>query len=379
MTWSRFDDRYDEHEQVEDAWFSFPANPVGLHVMATTACNRWNSDGVIKPRWLLTKLPDGKIRERILAAMVKYELFDLIPAGETRDYATGDGEVVTLGPFDSERYVVHGFFKFHDSAEKRGRDREWDRRRKELERDRDLVEAIRSRDQDRCRYCGLLVNWRDRRSPKGGTYDHVTPRGDNSLENVVVACRGCNGRKGARTPAEANMPLLAPGQIAAKSRLDVSSRGSRSVQAPLPDPTHSLPDPEEDQAATPQRARAQEQTSGSQAETVRCPRCDSEPGEKCMGVRGPRESAHLERHHAVGELLHISPASRPGKRTVPEPPKSPAARRAEQKRNQRHAELLAHFPDEPEFAVLNAARALAANGEPATVDAIRAYLEGAAA
>jgi 5-methylcytosine-specific restriction endonuclease McrA len=44
------------------------------------------------------------------------------------------------------------------------------------------------------------------------TIDHVLPRsrgGKTVWENVTTACQKCNGRKGNRTPAEANMPLLA--------------------------------------------------------------------------------------------------------------------------------------------------------------------------
>lgn len=243
MSWSMFDDRYDENDKIADAWEADRAT-VGLHAMATTACSRWESDGVIRPRWLTTMLPNKRERERILGVMVEIGLFDLLRAGETMVLEDRDGESIEFGPFDEDRYVVHGYLKFHDSAAKRARNREWDRRRKELERDRDLVTAIRERDRDRCRYCGLQVNWRDRRSPKGGTYDHVIPRGDNSLENVVVACRGCNNRKGPRTPEQARMPLLAPGQIdpsqikpGSGPRPDRSQVGSSHVQATRPDPT----------------------------------------------------------------------------------------------------------------------------------------------
>lgn len=84
-------------------------------------------------------------------------------------------------------------------------------RRKQLQRDGALRQAIRDRDGDRCRYCGREVVWTDRRSPQGGTYDHVDPEVGNSIENLVVACRGCNSAKRDRTPEDAGMPLLGPG------------------------------------------------------------------------------------------------------------------------------------------------------------------------
>ena len=44
------------------------------------------------------------------------------------------------------------------------------------------------------------------------TRDHIIPRsrgGNNEWTNVATACSRCNHQKGARTPEEANMPLLA--------------------------------------------------------------------------------------------------------------------------------------------------------------------------
>lgn len=83
-------------------------------------------------------------------------------------------------------------------------------RRQALFRDPELREQVRARDGDNCRYCGHEVIWTDRRSPLGGTYDHLDPYGENSIENLVVACRGCNSQKGRRTPEEAGMELLTP-------------------------------------------------------------------------------------------------------------------------------------------------------------------------
>lgn len=64
--------------------------------------------------------------------------------------------------------------------------------------------GVLSRDHFSCQYCGA--------SPprKYLTVDHVLPRsrgGKSSWENVVAACEKCNGKKGNRTPSEANMKL----------------------------------------------------------------------------------------------------------------------------------------------------------------------------
>lgn len=56
------------------------------------------------------------------------------------------------------------------------------------------------RDQYTCGYCGR----------RGNTVDHILPvsrGGQNTWENTVTACTGCNSRKGAKLPAEAGMTL----------------------------------------------------------------------------------------------------------------------------------------------------------------------------
>lgn len=61
------------------------------------------------------------------------------------------------------------------------------------------------RDRFVCQYCGDRFHERDL------TLDHVVPRaqrGRTSWDNVVASCGPCNRRKGSRTPAQANMPLL---------------------------------------------------------------------------------------------------------------------------------------------------------------------------
>ena len=61
------------------------------------------------------------------------------------------------------------------------------------------------RDALRCQYCGR------RPGVSQLTTDHVVPRrmgGGNSWLNCVLACVGCNSRKGGRTPEQAGMRLL---------------------------------------------------------------------------------------------------------------------------------------------------------------------------
>jgi len=64
---------------------------------------------------------------------------------------------------------------------------------------------ILRRDESTCQYCG--------EKNQSMTVDHIFPKsrgGKEHWENVVVACKPCNLRKGSKTPVEANMQLLRP-------------------------------------------------------------------------------------------------------------------------------------------------------------------------
>lgn len=74
------------------------------------------------------------------------------------------------------------------------------------------------RDNYTCQYCGDIF------SINQLTYDHVIPKSQWSKNesptcwtNIVTACRKCNTRKGNKTPAQANMPLMMDPYIPKKS------------------------------------------------------------------------------------------------------------------------------------------------------------------
>jgi 5-methylcytosine-specific restriction endonuclease McrA len=85
------------------------------------------------------------------------------------------------------------------AAEQRDRNQRV-RRHRERKRGVGLAAEVFARDVS-CRYCGSL----DRL-----TLDHVLPvsrGGEDTRENLVVACKSCNSRKKDRTPAEAGMVI----------------------------------------------------------------------------------------------------------------------------------------------------------------------------
>lgn len=105
-------------------------------------------------------------------------------------------------------------------------------------KDKELRAAVKRRDGDLCRYCGITVKWADRKTAEGGVLDHVDPRKAEGAANLVVACRGCNGRKKDCTPEAAGMELRsAPGDVNGSTpNLRAINGGSRSDQRPDLDP-----------------------------------------------------------------------------------------------------------------------------------------------
>lgn len=86
---------------------------------------------------------------------------------------------------------------------------EWERQRKRDNSNPALTVPVRLRDGDGCRYCGQVVNWRARRGRLGGTYDHRHPgAGAETIDDLVVACGGCNKGRQDNPNAEQDFPLL---------------------------------------------------------------------------------------------------------------------------------------------------------------------------
>lgn len=160
---------------------------------------------------------------------------------------------------EGESLVIHDWWDFAGRLiEQREFQASRTRRRRQLYNDADLTREVRMRDGDNCRYCGTVVDWKDRRSSKGGTYDHVDPEGPNTPDNLVVACRGCNSQKGRRTPEDSGQVLLPiPTNESAGDPQEPSSE-STTTNLTRPDLTKPEPDqtePKSEAAGKPARAR----------------------------------------------------------------------------------------------------------------------------
>ncbi|TDA68003.1 MAG: HNH endonuclease [Clostridia bacterium] len=150
--------------------------------------------------WALDYARDGDLS--------KFEPEDIAGAALWEGDATAFIEALVKTGFvdrDEEGLAIHDW---GDYAGRLIEQREKQARRRELYADTSLTRAVRARDGDRCRYCGKVVDWKNKKGENGGTYDHVDPNGPNTADNIVVACRGCSSKKKGRTPEETGMSLL---------------------------------------------------------------------------------------------------------------------------------------------------------------------------
>lgn len=170
-------------------------------------CAAKGNDGTMPARELVVA-----VQRKISGARLKKATDELLEAG----LLTARGDKIELPGWLDEQPPAE---VWNDDVQ---RDR-WVRA-KALRRDRGLCKSVKDRDRNRCRFCGVRVNWDDRKGAAGGTYDHLDPDGTNSIDNVVVACRRCNGTKKNRTPEQAGMRVLPLAEIARLAAAEESAR-----------------------------------------------------------------------------------------------------------------------------------------------------------
>lgn len=177
--------------------------------------------------WALDYAQDGDVSIYDPVDISEAALWDGDPAlflSALLDCGPGD----SAGFFDrvDDRLVIHDWWEYAGKLlEQRAFYAERAKRKRGLYGDMDLVHAVRERDGDNCRYCDREVDWKDRKSSKGGTYDHVDPDGGNDIDNIVVACRECNSRKNRRTPEQAGMVLISR-DMSARNQPEIKQRSA---------------------------------------------------------------------------------------------------------------------------------------------------------
>lgn len=176
MAWGRMDDGMADHPKIVAAGNA----AVGAWTRLTSWSNRYATDGL---------LPAAIVRQYASRA----ELSRLrAPGPSGAPMVHGPNErcrcVPGEGTVPAGWYAVHDFDQYNERA---------------------IELAVRERDADTCRYCGVVCT---ATGPRRLVLDHVDPRVVCGAANLVVACHACNAAKGSRTPAEAGMTVLpAPG------------------------------------------------------------------------------------------------------------------------------------------------------------------------
>lgn len=133
MAWGKLDDRYDDHRKIKAALRRDPL-AAAIHAHAITHCARHESDGLIDPLWIEERAPTPAKRKKALAVLEELVLFDRLPAGKTVSLSDSKGFSVELGPFDSDRHLLHDFLDYNPSTAQTRSKREKDARRKAEER-----------------------------------------------------------------------------------------------------------------------------------------------------------------------------------------------------------------------------------------------------
>lgn len=195
MTWFKVDDKLHAHPK----WWALSPNAKALWTTAGAWSASYKTDGVIL-----------RLQLAILAPQVG------LTVGKMRAAA---GELVDAGLWVSteDGWAFHNWTDFNPPRATLDKEAAIEKERKKIQNDPDLKAAVRLRDQDLCRYCGLQVNFAARTGHLAGRYDHVIPvtkGGRTTITNVVVCCDYDNRRKYNKTLDEATMTLLDPGTTA---------------------------------------------------------------------------------------------------------------------------------------------------------------------
>lgn len=172
-----------------------------LSAVALHECAQVDGDGVLTPMMVkdAANLYDLRGVAKLAARLVEQGVWHDAVSLERCAPCVDRTERIGSGEF-----LIHEWWEplLHSAGKKDAVKRQRETRRKALNRDKALVAQIRTRDRDLCRFCGVACldsSGPDKKSALVRTLDHLDPWGGNTLTNVVVACKRCNGWKNERT------------------------------------------------------------------------------------------------------------------------------------------------------------------------------------
>ncbi|MER6986028.1 HNH endonuclease [Micrococcus luteus] len=214
------------------------------------------------------------------------------------------------------------------------KERAWETQRRNDVANPELTVPVRLRDGDGCRWCGKTVAWRDRKSGRGATYDHVRPgQGAASPEDLVVACRSCNSARKDEENTSFDRALMPPPEHPLYGADTLAFLAEHDV---VPAPTA----PEEAGSTTPAAEQApQRESAPAQATAAPTDAAGSTAGDATAAPRqGVRDTASRpERQRAA----QVRDAGGPGEPAAAAPAQRDVARRLLDKRKQELLEALA--------------------------------------
>jgi len=183
-------------------------------------------------------------------------------------------------------------------------------KRKELG-DKDLIDLVKRRDGNACRYCLIVVPWFDKKSSRQLCIDHVNPTIAAGAGNLVVACMSCNSsKKDATTPEAAGLVLQPPpvdippvdGWIKGTDPLSIARAWA---DPPRPEIDPGSTDPTVDRSAIDPRSDRRSDPRSTTDQTG-----DPQPGD--TPVETPIDPAHTTRGAPAGATGDGLPPGRGG-------------------------------------------------------------------
>lgn len=200
MTWLKLDDAFDNDPHLlHIARSRGEADRIlGIVTALMLYAARHLTDGFL-PRLVVSE----HVRSKALLAKLTSPAADTAGLLHERD-STCECLAGRSWPATGADYALHHYLKMNPTKA----EHEVKRAKAAELRNRELLAAVRNRDRNCCRYCGVEVNPFDRRGARGLVYDHVDPDIAAGAANLVVSCRACNSKKGPRSPEAAQMVLL---------------------------------------------------------------------------------------------------------------------------------------------------------------------------
>ncbi|MDV8006763.1 HNH endonuclease [Rhodococcus sp. IEGM 1318] len=208
MSWFQTDDKFPTNrkpralaERAVDGNLDGLA-ALGLWDLAGADCQASGTDGVVRRTDAIRLVLNPEIVDYLAGLLVGVRLW----------HAPGH-DCPRCPAVEPGTWLFHDWFDIgYDRAESK---RLGERKKAEL-KNKGLINQVWARDctdpgvtgVGKCRYCGVVLKRKDTRSAVRPFIDHVDPTKAEGVRNLVLACSGCNQKKGNRTPAEAGMKLL---------------------------------------------------------------------------------------------------------------------------------------------------------------------------